>query len=208
MTEEPPVEREGEPADDDRRPIVNLPRWVSLLIGIVLLGIAALAVYTGLRQRNSTLEKLVMQRHRETTAAEEGGAPGEPEAGASRVLHGQSGEAIPVPGTVDPTKKARMTIEGTRAGIEPIIRMSARRGAVFHVQPQDAVVYINNEAIGPASQFGSNDDAYEFAAEGAFDVRITAPGFKDAHYVIVSDRNAQAEIAVVNAALQPGEVGK
>src|SRR5215212_9505841 len=72
----------------------GMPRWVPVLIGVVLVAIAALAVVTGLRSRNDdTLLGRVHPRRQQQANAP--APPGEPGAGASFVLHGASGENTP-----------------------------------------------------------------------------------------------------------------
>ncbi|MFN2443557.1 MAG: hypothetical protein ABR517_12805, partial [Thermoanaerobaculia bacterium] len=64
-----------------------MPRWVPLLIGAVLVVIAALAVYTGVRYRGGPIGR-AFERATATVTPPEGGPPGEPQPGASRVMHG------------------------------------------------------------------------------------------------------------------------
>src|SRR5258706_504665 len=78
MPAEPPRERHA-PEEP------HLPRWVPTLIGAVLVTLAALAVYTGVRYRNPTLADGIIRSKRSTTAVTGGGPPGEPGPGASLV---------------------------------------------------------------------------------------------------------------------------
>src|SRR5688572_18243924 len=71
-----------------------MPRWIPVLIGLVLVAIAGLAVFTGLRNRDDgTMAEHV--RPRTDRRANTPAPPGEPGAGASLVLHGASGENVP-----------------------------------------------------------------------------------------------------------------
>ena len=63
-----------------------LPSWVPTVIGIVLVLMAGLAVYTGLRYRNPTLANGIIKTRRPPRAMTGGGPPGEPEPGASLVF--------------------------------------------------------------------------------------------------------------------------
>ena len=57
-----------------------MPRWVPAAIGVVLVAMAALAVYTGLRYREPTLANGVVKSRRPVRAMTSGGGPpGEPE---------------------------------------------------------------------------------------------------------------------------------
>src|SRR5690349_9333417 len=68
------------------------PKWVPLLIGLVLVALAALAVFTGLRYRTSTLVNIVRPRAQRTPPRPAPAPPGEPEAGGSLM----SGDNTPV----------------------------------------------------------------------------------------------------------------
>ena len=70
---EPPVElpRERHAPEEP-----HLPRWVPALIGAVLVIIAGLAVYTGLRYRNPTLGDGIIRPKRPGPAATGGRSPG------------------------------------------------------------------------------------------------------------------------------------
>jgi hypothetical protein len=181
MTEQPPVPSEPlrEPAASDQ---TRLPRWVPALIGVVLVMMAALAVYTGIRFRNPTLANGIIKNRRPPRMTG-GGPPGEPEPGASLVFPENS-----------PTAGG--------PSVAGAVQMSARRGLIVNVTPEDAIVYVNGVAIGEARQFNTVDKVYDFPAEGPYTVRIVAPGFKDAQYVINANENAQLEIARIDARLQ------
>jgi hypothetical protein len=178
MTTEPPRERH---VAEER---TGLPRWVPALIGIVLVVMAGFAVYTGLRFRNPTLANGII-RNRKPPRMTGGGPPGEPEPGASLVFPENS-----------------PTAGGPAAGAA---QMSARRGLITNVLPDDAMVYINGVAVGEARQFNNLDKVYDFPAEGNYTVRIVLAGYKDAQFVINANDNAKLEIARIDAKLQPAQ---
>jgi hypothetical protein len=175
----------------------GLPSWVPILIGVVLVALAALAVWTGMRYRATPLERAGIGRPG-TQDAGRGGAPGEPQAGASRVMPGEIPEAQPA----DPSR-ARVSVTGGPQGIQTTIRYTARRGAYFHVEPADALLFVNEQQIGPANQFASADQAYEFPEEGKFSIRVVAPGHADELLVIHTDPNARDEVVRITQKLQP-----
>jgi hypothetical protein len=178
----------------------SLPRWVPVLIGAILVLMAALAVFTGLRYRNdNTLVSIVHPRPKApqpNTAA----PPGEPEAGASLIFPGASGDNAP---TAHPpvSGQARAVITGSGATINATVRIWARRGMQLNVVPDDAVIYVNDVAIGQAKQFNSLDEIYDFPAAGSYTVRLTAPGYRDRSYVVTASETAKAEIARIDAKL-------
>lgn len=190
-----------EPTPEDERdlgpPPAAFPRWVPVLIGVVLVAIAALAVYTGLRYRDSgTMTEHVganeSARTRQTTAP--GGEPG---AGASLVLPENTPTAnAPVTGD------ARAVITGGgAAGVQSSIRIWARRGMVLNVLPDDAVVYVNETPIGAVRQFNSMDEAYEFAEPGSYNVKLSAPDHRDRFYVVTVAENAPDDVARISVKL-------
>src|SRR6267378_1818100 len=69
----------------------HLPSWVPTLIGIVLVALAALAVYTGVRYHNPTLADGIIRGKPAPNAAHGGGPPGEPGPGASLIFPGDRG---------------------------------------------------------------------------------------------------------------------
>ncbi len=181
MTEQPvgPTEPPRERHVSDHG---ELPRWVPTLIGVVLVLMAALAVYTGIRFRNPTLANGIIKNRRPPRMTG-GGPPGEPEPGASLVFP----ENSPIAGGPSVVGAAQM---------------SARRGLIVNVLPEDAMVYINGVAIGEARQFNTLDKVYDFPAEGLYTVRIVAPGYKDAQFAVTASENAKLEIARIDARLQ------
>jgi hypothetical protein len=192
--QEPPRERHA-----SEEP--QLPRWVPTLIGIVLVALAALAVYTGVRYRNPTLADGIIRPKRSTTAVSGGGAPGEPGPGASLVFPGESGDNAPT-ANEPVTGRSRATITGGgAAGVASSIRLSARRGMIANVVPEDAMIYVNDLAIGEAKQFNTPDEVYDFPAPGSYTIRVIAPGYKERQFVVTAAENAPEEIARIEVKL-------
>src|SRR5437867_7994846 len=179
MTEQPSEpSRERHPHEQP-----GIPSWVPPLIGVVLVIMAALAVYTGLRYRNPTLANGIIKTRKPPRAMTGGGPPGEPEPGASLVFPENSPTAQPG------------TVTGTAV-------MSARRGLMTNVFPDDAMVYVNGVLIGQAKQFDAADEVYDFPAPGAYTIRLVAPGYKEAQFVVSASDNATSEIARIDVKLQ------
>ena len=180
----------------------HLPRWVPALIGVVLVILAALAVYTGLRYRNPTLADGIIRPKRANTAATGGGGPpGEPGPGASLVFPGESGDNAPTASDAV-TGRARATISGGgTGGVTGSVRLWARRGMLANVVPDDAMIYINDLPIGEAKQFNTPDEVYDFPAPGSYTVRVVAPGYKDRVFVVTAADNAQDEVARIDVKL-------
>src|SRR6476469_51950 len=180
MSSHPPMPPRGCERDviDDPAP---MPRWVPIAIGVVLVTLAALAVVTGLRYRDQTLVRIVQARQRPVRATAPA-PPGEPEPGASLMF---PGDAANVPAAREP---------GGRSA-HAVTELSARRGMRTNVTPADAVVYVNDLAIGQANQFDSQDEEYDFAAPGSYTVRLVAPGYKERQFVVTADENASEEVA-------------
>ena len=197
MTEtpqEPPRERHA-PEEP------QLPRWVPTLIGIVLVILAALAVYTGIRYQNPTLADGIIRHKRTTTAVSGGGPPGEPGPGASLIFPGESGDNAPTASEAV-TGRSRATITGGGAsGVTASVRLWAKRGMMASVDPPDAMIYVNDLAIGEAKQFNTPDEVYDFPAPGSYTVRVIAPGYKDRVFVITAAENAPDEIARIDVRL-------
>ncbi len=184
MTDQPPVTPPGRERDTDEE-TGAMPRWVPVAIGVVLVTLAALAVITGLRYRDQTLVHIVQPRQhvvRQTAPA----PPGEPEPGASLIFPGDSN----VP-------SARASV-GASSGVG---RLTVRRGIQTNITPSDAVVYVNDVAIGQASQFNSETEEYDFAAPGNYTVRFIAPGYKERDFIISVAENAKQEVAKITAGL-------
>jgi hypothetical protein len=189
MTEEP--HRPDEPL---------MPRWVPGAIGVVLVAMAALAVYTGLRYRTPTLSSGAEKPRRPTRTTTGGaGAPGEPEPGASLMFPGDADNAPTAHDAV--TGHARAEITGTGHGISSTIRIWARRGMMTNVVPDDAMVSVNDLVIGQAKQFDKPDEIYDFAAPGSYTIRISAPGYKDQQFIVTVADDAKQEIARLDVKL-------
>jgi len=193
MTDVPPPEGPGEPAEPEAAP---LPGWVPILIGLVLVALAGLAVFTGLQYRDSTIVSVVKPRR--VPAANSPAPPGEPQAGASLVFPGESGDNTPV-AHPPVTGQARATITGTGHVIEGTVRIWARRGMTTAVTPHDALVYVNDIQVGQANQLATQP--YEFPQPGSYNVRITAPGYRDRLFVVTAADSAKEELARIEAKL-------
>src|SRR3989442_2137875 len=79
-----------------------MPTWVPTVIGVILVVMAALAVYTGLRFRNPTLSNGVIKTRRPPRAMTGGGPPGATEAGASLVFSRRPADDTTAPGPSPP----------------------------------------------------------------------------------------------------------
>lgn len=188
-----------EPRTPDYEPASpGMPRWVPVLIGALLVVLAGLAVFTGLRYREpDTLTERVHPRHeRHDTFA----PPGEPQAGASRVMHGSGGEDAPT-ASAPVTGDARAVITGGPGGVQSTVRIWARRGMVLQVTPEDAMVYVNGLLIGQANQFDTTDEIYDFAEPGSYTVRIVSPAGAEKTFIVTAADDAQQEVATIAAAL-------
>jgi hypothetical protein len=172
-----------------------MPRWVPVLIGVILVAIAGFAVYTGLRYRDAgTLTGHIGgdRPARRNAAA----PPGEPGAGASLVLPENTPAAnAPVSG------QSRAVITGGATGVQSSVRIWARRGMVLNVLPEEADVFVNDLPIGTVRQFNSVDEAFEFAAPGSYDVRIAADGYRERHFTVTAAENAPNDLARISAQL-------
>jgi hypothetical protein len=175
----------------------QMPRWVPLLIGVVLVAIAALAVFTGLRYRSDDGTLTDQIGGRKTTTRQTAAPPGEPDAGGSVVLPGSTPSAnTPVTGD------ARAVITGGAAGVHSQVRIWARRGMVLNVLPDDAMVYVNDMPIGDVRQFNSMDEAYEFPEPGSYTIKIAAPDHRERQYVVTVAENAPNDVARISAKLE------
>jgi len=172
-----------------------MPRWVPVLIGVVLVLIGALAVWTGIRYRHPSLANDIVKSRRPARPMTGAGPPGEPEPGGSLMFPGESPTAsAPIAGR----SRIEVTGGGTQ-GIAAVVRMWARRGMTLSVTPDDAIVYVNDTAIGQASQWTG---VYEFAQPGSYTVRLDAPGYKEKMFVVTAAENAKDEVAVITAKLE------
>jgi hypothetical protein len=174
-----------------------MPKWVPVAIGAVLVTMASLAVYTGLRYRNPPLANGIVKIRRPVRAMTGGGAPGEPGPGGSLVLPGESGDNAPSP-NAPVAGRAKLEINGTKDAIAVVNHFTARRGMTLNVVPEDAMVFVNDTPVGIANQIHS----YEFPAPGSYTVRISAPGFRDHQVLVTAADNATVEVVTVNATLQ------
>ena len=199
------TEHNPEPERDLAEPEVAdepsaMPRWVPILIGAVLVGLAALAVYTGLRYRqDNTLTAHVPPRA--ATRPNSPAPPGEPGAGASLVVPGKSGEDTPVAN--EPVAgPSRAVISGGPGGVQGTMRLWARRGVVFNVLPDDSMVYVNDLLIGQVRQFNSIDEVYDFAEPGSYNVKIVTPSGKSRTYVVTAAADAKLEVARISVKME------
>jgi len=194
MTEQPTPDAPQPPEEPSGTP---MPRWIPVLIGLVLVTIAGLAVFTGLRYRNAdTLTEQVAPRRERTTNA----PPGEPGAGASLVMSGNDGDMTPA-ANEPVTGNARAVIEGGPGGVSSTVRIWARRGMVFNVLPEDAMVYVNEMPIGQVLQFNTMDEVYDFAAPGSYTVRVVAPSGAEKTFIVTAADDAKQEVARISAKL-------
>ena len=173
-----------------------MPRWVPVLIGVILVLIGALAVWTGIRYRHPSLANDIVKSRRPSRPITGAGPPGEPEPGGSLIFPDQSPTAsAPIAG------RSRVEVTGGGAqGITAVVRMWARRGVTFNVTPDDAIIYVNNTPIGQASQWTG---VYEFAQTGSYTVRLDAPGYKEKMFVVTAAENAKDEVATIVAKMEP-----
>ncbi|HEU4888356.1 MAG TPA: hypothetical protein VFV49_10745 [Thermoanaerobaculia bacterium] len=196
MTDHPTPESQqaGEP-----EPGAAMPRWVPVLIGGVLVIMAGLAVYTGIRYRDDdTLVGRIQpsRRERVTTPA----PPGEPDAGASRVMHGSEGDNIP--SANEPVEgSARAVISGGPGGIETTVRIWARRGMLLQITPAESMVYVNDTLVGHASQFDTEDEIYDFPAPGSYTIKVVAPNTRQKVFIVTAADDAKQDVAHIKAAL-------
>lgn len=183
-------------ASGDETPV--MPKWVPALIGLVLIVMASLAVYTGLRYRNPPLANGIIKIRRPARPMTGGGAPGEPGPGGSLVLPGDSGDNAPSPNTPI-ASRARAEISGSRGGITSTLHYTARRGMTLNIVPDDAMIYVNDTPVGVASQLHA---PYEFPAAGSYTVRIAAPGYHDQQFIVTASDSATPEVVTVSLALK------
>lgn len=191
----------SEPSNDPAPPAApetSLPRWVPVLIGVVLVALAGLAVYTGMQYRNGPTVSIV--RPHKPARPPAGAPPGEPEAGASMIFPGESGDNAP--DAHPPVNgRSRAVIEGGDArGISATVRIWARRGMLIHAVPKDALVYVNEVAVGQANQLAT--EPYEFPQPGSYTVRVVAPGYRERTYIVTAAESAPNELARIEAKLQ------
>jgi hypothetical protein len=197
MTEHPTPEQ-VEPEAVEAGP--GMPRWVPVLIGAVLVVIAALAVFTGLRYRGGdTITSQV--RPRTDRRANSPAPPGEPGAGASLVFHGSEGDNTPT-ANAPVTGDSRAMVTGGPGGVSSTVRIWARRGMVFSVVPEDAMVYVNELPVGQVAQFNTMDEVYDFAAPGSYTIKIVAPNGAERTFIVTAADDAQQDVATIAAKLK------
>jgi hypothetical protein len=208
MSEDPPVHdavppespEEGPPHQPHDVPGPGLmPAWVPAAIGLVLVALAGLAVYTGIHRSSDVITRIV--RPRKQTRPMATAPPGEPGPGASLVYPGDATENVPA-ANAPVTGKARAEIVGGKNGITSTVRFWARRGMMVNVTPDDAMVYVNELAIGEARQLNTADEVYDFPAPGSYNVRISAAGYRDRTFVVTADESAKEELARINVKLE------
>lgn len=156
-----------------------MPRWVPVAIGVVLVTLAALAVFTGLRYRDDTLVGMVQSGRNAPRAS--AAPPGEPEPGASRMVSGNAN-----------MPSANEAVES---------EMRARRGMMVKASPNDAVVYVNDVPVGHARELDSEDEVYDFPAPGSYHVRIEAPAYEEKSFIVTVGENAERDIALIEVKL-------
>jgi hypothetical protein len=176
---------------------VLMPRWIPVAIGGLLVVLAGLAVVTGIRSRDDTLTGRVAPRHdRSMNPA----PPGEPGAGASLVFHGESGDNTPEASDAA-SGGTQPGLHNGPGGVETIERISARRGMVLNVLPEDTMVFVNEVPIGQVRQFNTMDEVYDFAEPGSYTVKIVAPNGHEKLYIVTAADDAQQEVARISAKL-------
>lgn len=180
----------------DEPTAAQIPRWVPVLIGLVLVSMAALAIYTGLRYREGTTltERVPAQREVPQGSAPSGG----PGAGASLVLPGDVTPAAnaPVEGS------ARAVITGGAGGVQSTVRIWASRGMMLDVTPAESMVYVNEVPIGEVAQFDSEDEVYDFAEPGSYNVRIVAPTGAERTFIVTATDTAEREVALIEGEIK------
>ncbi|HYK00963.1 MAG TPA: hypothetical protein VE974_04350 [Thermoanaerobaculia bacterium] len=197
QTPEPPHLSGTDPDGGYEPASPGMPRWVPVLIGGLLVVLAGLAVFTGLRYRDSNTMSEHVQPRREKSQVF--APPGEPDAGASRVMHG---EADVTPNANAPvTGQARAVITGGPGGVQTTVRIWARRGMVLEVTPPEAMVYVNGLLIGHANQFDTTDEIYDFAEPGSYTVRIVAPSGTEKTFIVTAATEAEQDVARIEAKL-------
>ncbi|HEX7829157.1 MAG TPA: hypothetical protein VF787_05850 [Thermoanaerobaculia bacterium] len=190
-------QHEAPPPDQDER--ISMPKWIPILIGAVLVTIAGFAVFTGLRFREQEpLGGAVKERHEPGSSTP--APPGEPDAGASLMVHGEEGDTTPT-ANAPVEGRSRAVITGGPQGVQSVVRIWARRGMVLNVLPEDAMVFVNDVPIGHVNQFNTMDEVYDFAQPGSYTVRIVAPNGAESKYIVTASDDAKQEVARISAKL-------
>ncbi|HXG57780.1 MAG TPA: PEGA domain-containing protein [Thermoanaerobaculia bacterium] len=193
-------EAERETGEDEPEQAL-LPRWVPVLIGVVLVTLASLAVYTGLRYRGTSRFPALVPKRDAAPRPASPAPPGEPQPGASLILPGEAGDTTPA-AAAPVTGPSRAIVSGDTAGTSAVVRIWARRGMTVRAEPADAVVSVNGVVVGPANQLDSPDEEYDFPAPGSYTIRISAPGYREQRYVVTATDSATIEVARIEAKLQ------
>ena len=176
------------------------------MIGVVLVAMAALAVYTGLRYRDADAGR----RHRASRAA---GARDDQRrrpsrrAGAGRVarLSRRCRRQRADRARRRHRPRARRD-HAAPARHQSTVRIWARRGMITNVVPDDAMVYVNDLVIGQAKQFDTPDEIYDFPAPGSYTVHIVAPGYKEQQFIVTVADDAKEEIAQTDGVAKTSRV--
>jgi hypothetical protein len=172
-------------------------------LAILAVGATALAVVLLLARRNPPAGEVFSLAAPAPSAIEVARA-------AVRTVAPPGSEAVPTPPApgervaATPTAApaaARLQVEAT-----PPIEQTyeCRRGAVFGVDPEEAVVSVAGRPIGKADDW---DDAggggkYEFARTGTYYVRFTLAGYRTAWIKVVVRPDAEDEYADVDLELR------
>lgn len=189
----------GSPAAE--QPLV-LPVWVAPAIGIALVAIAGMAAWTGFRQRTSNEVKYVLTGPQLTGATtsipeQNGGAPGDPGPGASRLVQSETGGEVPRAEPLPEGELPRPAIRGDAGGVVPTSSLEVRRGIAFDCDRPEAMVFVNDLPIGEAGQFAAKDQPYEFSQEGSFSVRVVAKDGVEARFTVVASAGAETDVKVI-----------
>ena len=193
-----------EPVEQDP-PQALMPKWVPPMIGIVLVALAGLAVYTGVAYRRDTLAGGIVRVPRTQPHSQPGnGAPGEPGPGGSLVFPGDTGDNAPTASAPVSGHAHTELTGGGAGGIVTTNRLWARRGMMMTITPDDAMIYVNDLPVGEAKQFHGQDQVYDFPQPGSYTVRVEAPGYKPERFIITASDTAKQEVAGIKLALVKG----
>jgi hypothetical protein len=99
------------------------------------------------------------------------------------------------------TGKTRAEIVGGQGGVTSTVRITARRGMMLKVVPKDAVVYVNDLAVGQVSQFDSDDEIYDFPDPGSYTVKLIAPEYKERQFIVTVGESAPQDVALIEVKL-------
>ncbi|MBI2215599.1 MAG: hypothetical protein HYU52_18280 [Acidobacteria bacterium] len=197
------TEPEATPLEE---PPLELPRWIAPAIGIALVAIAAVAVWTGMRPRSRSETNYVIttpQRPVATSGVREdsGGAPGDPGPGASSVVQNEAGGAVPLAQPLPEGELPRDAIRGDATGVVPTSSFEVRRGVAFECDQPEATVFVNELPIGEVGQYASKEEPYEFPQEGSFNVRVVGKDGTEARFTVVASAGAQTDVELIRVRL-------